>query len=68
MTPSDLLRRAGKALYGPEWHALLARRLRVAERTVRGWERGKPELPAPRWAEIRKLLDERGIALPKLNG
>lgn len=52
MTHADLERRAS-ALYGAEWQTALARRIRVAPRTVRRWYAGDREIPP--WLDV--MLD-----------
>ena len=44
MTPSRLIS-IGKTIYGPAWHASLARGLGVAERTMRRWANGQSPMP-----------------------
>jgi hypothetical protein len=53
------IERAGLALYGGHWHALLARDLAVADRTVRRWAAGAKEPPADVWRDLRTLLEQR---------
>lgn len=52
MTP-DFLRRAGEALYGPQWQSELARALDVNGRTVRRWAAGDTAIPD--WLAARLL-------------
>lgn len=62
MTPADLAA-AGAALYGPHWQAELARRLGVADRTMRRWLRGDTKLPDGLRADLVRLMDEAWQAL-----
>lgn len=60
MTPADL-RRAGEALYGPQWQTALARDLGIADRTVRRWAAGKIAIGPAMSMAINRLLSIRGL-------
>lgn len=66
MANSDLLRKAGEALFGPRWQSDLARELKVTDRTVRRWADGEFEIPAGAWRDLRALVKERGEALAEV--
>lgn len=44
MTPR-LLQKAGRALYGPHWHAPLAADFNVAKERVEAWATGRRQMP-----------------------
>ena len=55
---SDLLRRAGIALYpNPGWKADLAAALGVNLSTVKNWARGASRVPPGVWREIARRLN-----------
>lgn len=58
MTPADL-RKAGEALYGPQWQSPLAHRLRVDARTVRRWLDGSRAISEPAAVAVELLLKHR---------
>jgi hypothetical protein len=66
MTP-DLLRRIGEALHGEHWQAPLARRLGVAERSMRYWLAGR-EIPEGVRDELVVLLLDKACACVDLSG
>ncbi len=65
MTP-DLLREAGKALYGEQWQSALARAIGVNERTLRRWVTGKWDMPPSLTGDIAKICVERADALHEM--
>ena len=60
------LRAAGAVLYGPAWQSELARKLGVADRTVRYWVAGERPIPAGVWADIARLLEKHGDDLAEV--
>ncbi len=60
MTPAELFRRAGVALFGELYVAPLAAALGVEKNTVGKWAGGKSTVPAGVWGELEKLLLARG--------
>jgi hypothetical protein len=65
MTP-ELLRQAGEALYGPQWHKPLANDLGIADRTIRRWIAGSFPIPAAIGQELADHCRKRGAALASL--
>jgi hypothetical protein len=69
---NHLLRRCGKALYGPRWQSDLARDLKVSDRTVRRWVAGTDDVPEPVYRELSDLCNKRvaelGGLLSSLSG
>lgn len=63
MTPAELFRRAGAALYGEQFVAPLAVALKVDKNTVGKWAAGKSDVPVGVWADIQELADNRGAEL-----
>jgi hypothetical protein len=61
--PAARLERVGLALYGRHWHALLARDLAVADRTVRRWATGAKEPPDQVWQDLRDLMERRAASM-----
>ena len=53
----SLITRIGLALWGERWLAPMARAVRVDERTVRSWARGRREVPPGVWRELMGLLE-----------
>ncbi len=60
MKGSDILRRAGEALYGERWQAPLSRELGVTDRTVRNWAAERNNCPHDVPEKLLKLLRARG--------
>lgn len=59
----ELLVQAGRALHGDEWITPLSRDLDIRWDTVRDWASGRNKrfsMAHPVWAEITRLLSERG--------
>jgi hypothetical protein len=52
-----LITRIGLALWGERWLAPMARAVRVDERTVRSWARGRREVPPGVLHELVTLLE-----------
>lgn len=63
ITEADLLRQAGRALYGPAWQSALAERLDVNLRTVQRWASGQNAVAPGIWAEVLALLEARADEL-----
>lgn len=57
MTPAEI-KLAGEALYGPRWHAELARQLGITYRTLRRWMTGEYPVPAGVAGDVGVLLAE----------
>lgn len=66
MTPSDLLRAAGEALYGEQWQAPLAEGLGINRRTIRRWLDGDNEPPAGVWAALAAICHDRRETLAEI--
>jgi hypothetical protein len=65
----DELAEAGQALYGERWQTDLARDLGIADaRRVRQWMTGDRPIPAGVWADIARLLRQRGLNAISLSG
>lgn len=58
MTP-QLLKLAGEALYGPQWHKPLAADLGVSDRTIRRWIAGSFPIPAAIGVELAEICRKR---------
>jgi transposase-like protein len=60
-TAADLLEEAGRALYGDEWVARLARAIGVSAPTLRAWKAGRLHLPLTHDAvkDTLRLLERR---------
>lgn len=56
ITP-DLLRRAGRALYGNHWKAPLADDLEINLRTIERWESGSQEIPPGVAQDLAQIID-----------
>lgn len=65
MTPTNLAE-IGRALYGERWQTALAADLGVADRTMRRWAAGTSPAPPGIEAELRRLLEERGVEIGRL--
>lgn len=65
MTPAELIRAVGNALYGPRWQCELARALRMGDRTVRQWLSGGYKPRRETWPKLIVLLNDRKIELDK---
>jgi len=61
-----LLIRVGEALYGPRWQSEMARELGVSDRTVRRWVAGDGDAPVGVYADLLRLVGERGSDLDDL--
>jgi len=57
MTPADLFRRAGAALYGEQFVAPLAVALGVEKNTVGKWAAGKSPVPLGVWKDLHRLIE-----------
>ena len=64
---TDLLHKAGEALYGPRWQRETGKALGVTDRTVRRWVAGDP-MPADIEPRLRSLIDKRLADLRKIRG
>lgn len=49
----ETIRRAGEALYGPDWQAPLAAELKVSLNTVRRWLAGEAPIPTYIWGVLK---------------
>jgi hypothetical protein len=63
---SDLLKRAGEALYGERWQSSLSRDLGVTDRTVRNWAAERNDCPDDVPSKLLDLLRHRGESMMKL--
>ena len=63
---SRLLKRVGKALYGPRWQSEVARNLEVSDRTIRRWVDGSYDVPDGVYLELLGLCQERAAELDEL--
>ena len=63
---SDLLRRAGEALYGERWQSPLSRDLGVTDRTVRNWAAGRNYCPDDVPDKLLRILRDRGESVARL--
>ena len=61
-----LLHEAGALLYGPRWQSSIGRALHVSDRSVRRWLAEQHGLPEDMPAKLRRLIDERIVALQKV--
>lgn len=68
MTPAELFRRAGVALYGEQFVAPLAVALDVDKNTVGKWAAGKSPVPAGVWKELHTAAVARADDLAELLG
>ena len=67
MTP-ELLHYVGEALYGAHWQAILARVLKVSERSVRRWRSGEHRINAGVTREIAALCERHSNDLARIAG
>jgi hypothetical protein len=65
MTP-ELLKHAGVALYGPQWHRALAADLGIADRTIRRWIAGSFPIPAAVALELADICHDRCVAIERI--
>jgi hypothetical protein len=56
---SNLLRRTGEGLYGPNWHSALAQDLRVNRRVLQRWAAGDAPLPRTLRRDLARLVAAR---------
>jgi hypothetical protein len=63
---SEVLKLAGRALYGERWQVPLARDLGISDRTVRYWVAGNHPRPPDLNQRLVALLRERGEELSGL--
>ena len=66
MTPADLFRRAGAALYGEQFVAPLAVALGLTKNTVGKWVDGKWRIPLGIWSELEVLIVGRQEELQRV--
>lgn len=59
MTPADLLRAVGVALYGEQWQNDLGRDLDVNARQIRRWLAGQYDPPPGVWAALSTICEKR---------
>ena len=57
----DLFRRAGAALFGPEWIPPLAEAMDINIRTVQRWASGKMPIPFGIWPIILDLIGAHAL-------
>jgi predicted transcriptional regulator len=62
MTP-ELLRRAGEALYGPQWRRAIAADLGITDRTIRRWIAGSFPIPAAVALELANICRGHCVAI-----
>jgi hypothetical protein len=63
---SDILRRAGEALYGERWQSPLSRDLGVTDRTIRNWAAARHDCPADLPQRLLRVLRTRGESVEHL--
>lgn len=63
---SDLLNRAGEALYGPQWQSQIARDLNVSDRHIRRMAAGDQPLKPGMALDLWRVALERAAALEEL--
>lgn len=59
MTPAELLRAVGVALYGEQWQNELGRDLDVNPRQIRRWLAGQYDPKPGVWAELSVICEKR---------
>lgn len=64
---TDILRRVGEALYGPQWQTPLARSLGVAPRHLRYWLSGERPLPRDILERVTARIVDRCSELIRLH-
>lgn len=65
LTP-DKIEEFGRALYGPGWMGVLAKRLGTTKKTVQRWKSGKHNPPKDLLATIEQLVDDQVTLLCKI--
>ncbi|MCP8895332.1 hypothetical protein KYK29_10340 [Shinella daejeonensis] len=63
---SDLLKRTGEALYGPQWQSAIARDLDVSDRHVRRMAAGEQPLKPGMALDLWRIALERTATLEDL--
>ena len=63
---SDLLKRTGEALYGPQWQAQIARDLGISDRHVRRMATGEYPLKPGMALDLWRIALERSALLDDL--
>ena len=63
---SDLLKRTGEALYGPQWQSALARELAISDRHMRRMAAGEADLKPGMALDLWRITLERTAALEEL--
>jgi hypothetical protein len=63
---SELLKRTGEALYGPQWQSAIARDLDISDRHVRRMAAGEQPLKPGMATDLLRLTLERAAALDSL--
>lgn len=63
---TDLIIRAGEALWGTRWQAEMAEALGVARSTVQDWRQGKSQPRPGVYADLQRIAARRQIALGEL--
>ena len=66
MRRSDILRRAGEALYGERWQSPLSRDLGVTDRTIRNWAAERTDCPDNVPERLLGILRARGASVARL--
>jgi hypothetical protein len=66
MTPAELMKAAGRWLYGEQFTAPLAAALEVERNTVGKWAAGKSRVPPRVWVDIAGLIQDREEALAEI--
>lgn len=64
---SDLLKRTGEALYGPQWQSQIARDLDISDRHVRRMASGEYPLKPGMALDLWRIALERATALEELS-
>lgn len=63
---SDLLKRTGEALYGPQWQSAVARDLGVSDRHIRRMAAGEADLKPGMAMDLWRVALERTATLEDL--
>jgi hypothetical protein len=66
MSAAELIEAAGKAMFGGQWKAGLARALGVTDRTINRWLGAKTEPRPGVFVDLRRVLKERRGELDEL--
>lgn len=63
---SDLLKRTGEALYGPQWQSQIARDLDISDRHIRRLAVGEAELKPGLAFDLWRIALKRAAALEEI--